>query len=113
MKGGDRLRRSAMFRVALWIGLLLLASPGLAAAQNAVLYEVSEKLKIELRSPWDRHRMATATLVGLIDAGSSICPTWLVQKLRINKCGLTATASDDIFLDTGRGRGSGDFQGVI
>ena len=102
-----------MFRVALWIGLLLLWSPGLAAAQNAVLYEVSEKLKIETRSPWDNHRVATATLVGLIDAGSSICPTWLAQQLKVAQCGLTATATDDILIDTGTGRVSGEFQVVI
>jgi hypothetical protein len=96
----------------LMAGLLLLSGPRLAAAQNAVLYEVSETMKIVPRS-LDQYRVASASLVGAIDGGPSICPVWLVQMLRIARCDLTATATSDINVATGTGTVWGRFWVVV
>jgi hypothetical protein len=49
-------------------------------------------------------RVATATLVGTVEAGAPICP-----KGAMGPCALTVLASDDIDLKTGRGPVDGDF----
>lgn len=101
-----------MVPLLLMAGLLLLGGPGSAAAQNAVLYEVSETMKIEVRAP-DLYRVGTASLVGVIGAGPSICPAWLAQMLKITRCDLTATATSDINVATGTGTVSGKFWVVV
>ena len=96
----------------LMAGLLLLSGPGLAAAQNAVLYEVGETMKIVPRT-LGQYRVAAAALVGTIDAGSPICPVWLAQMLGIARCDLTATATSDINVATGTGTVWGKFWVVV
>ena len=53
-----------------------------------------------------RRRQATATLVGEIEAGVTICPKKLIKG---DSCKLVILASDDISLKTGRGPVQGDF----
>jgi hypothetical protein len=95
------------------MGLLLLGSPGLAVAQSAVLYEVSESMKMEHRSLTGPARVASATLVGAIKPGPSICPLWLVQMLKTTACGLVVTATSDVSLATGTGTVSGKVSVVV
>ena len=98
--------------------LLLAVWPSVAAAQegirsdaNAVLYEVTENLK--LKPLQSGHRVATAALMGWVKAGASICPDWLAAYLGITRCSITAMASDNINLTTGAGPVSGTFSIVI
>lgn len=87
--------------------LTLLASaflPGLAAAEsNAVLYEVTENLK--LKSLQSGRRMATAILSGTVEAGNSVCPATVGVY-----CVLTATAADNLDISTGKGPVTGKFR---
>lgn len=78
--------------------------PALAAAEsNAVLYEVTENLK--LRPLLSGRRLATATLSGTVEAGNSVCPGPVGSH-----CVLTATATDHIDLKTGNGPVTGKFR---
>lgn len=101
--------------VSLWalcIAVALVGVPGLAAAQNAVLYEVTETMKIK-GSPKPATRNATATLMGAVQAGTSICPAELASALGIPTCGLVALATDSLSLLTGKGPVNGRFSVVI
>jgi len=96
--------------------LLLAVWPGVAAAQlgvrgdaNAVAYEVTENLK--LRPLQGDRRIATAALVGTVNAGTAICPEALVGVGGV--CVLTAMASDNINLANGKGPVTGTFSVVI
>jgi hypothetical protein len=95
------------------IPLLLLLAGVLApwpalAAENAVLYEVTETMK--LKGHHTQRRVATAALVGWIDASptSPLCPSSLADQ-----CAITALASDNINLNTGKGPVNGEFAVVI
>lgn len=80
------------------------ALPVLAAAEsNAVLYEVTENLK--LRPLLSGRRLATATLSGTVAAGTAVCPAGLG-----NYCVLTATAADNLDVSTGKGPVTGKFR---
>lgn len=92
--------------------LALIVQPGLAAAQTAVLYEVTETMKVSSLQK-GVYRSASAALFGWVAAGSSICPTWLVQALGQTHCHITARAQDNVNLATGLGPVSGRFQIVI
>jgi hypothetical protein len=103
-------------RMAMTLGALLLSwgavvsTAGIAAGQNAVLYEVTEQMKVKRN---DTVRAATASLMGSISAGTSICPDWLVAALKVGGCSISATASDTINLATGQGPVSGKFSILI
>ena len=74
----------------------------------AIVYEVAEwGTFIPPFAPENerRRRKATATLVGTVEAGSTICP----KKLNVAFCSLTILAFDNISLATGRGPVEGDF----
>jgi hypothetical protein len=58
-------------------------------------------------------RVATAALMGKVSAGTSICPEWLAAALSLTACDLTALASDNIDLATGRGSVKGKFSIVV
>jgi hypothetical protein len=92
--------------------LLLAAQPGLASEQNAVLYEVTEAMKLKSMQS-GISRTATASLVGYVNAGTSICPEWLAVYLGQKRCSLTATAHDSVSLVTGVGPVNGTFRVVI
>jgi hypothetical protein len=84
----------------------VVATAGIAAGQNAVLYEVTEQMKVKRN---DTVRAATASLMGSISAGTSLCPDWLIAALKVGGCSITATASDTINLATGQGPVTGRF----
>jgi hypothetical protein len=88
----------------------VLTTAGPATAQNAVLYEVTEKMKVKRR---DTVRAATAALMGSVSPGPSICPDWLVATLQQARCAITVTASDRIDLATGLGPVHGTFSILI
>lgn len=78
----------------------VLATVGIATGQNAILYEVTEQMKLKRH---DTVRAATAALMGTVDPGPSICPASLAAALPGGRCAITATASDRINLATGVG----------
>ncbi|HEU5304055.1 MAG TPA: hypothetical protein VFU40_05370 [Gemmatimonadales bacterium] len=88
----------------------VVATAGIAAGQNAVLYEVTEQMKVKRN---DTVRAATSSLMGSISAGTSLCPDWLVAALKVGRCSISATASDTINLSTGQGPVSGRFSILI
>jgi hypothetical protein len=88
----------------------IVATAGIAAGQNAVLYEVTEQMKVKRN---DTVRAATASLMGSISRGTALCPDWLVAALRVGGCSISATASDTINLATGQGPVSGTFSILI
>jgi hypothetical protein len=95
--------------------LALLASavlPGLATAEpNAVLYEVTENLKL---APLAKdHRNATAALSGTVAAGTTICPAVVAAAYGKSYCVVTATASNNTSLVTGSGQIEGSFQVLL
>src|SRR5262245_65519372 len=73
---------------------------GTASGQNAVLYEVTEQMKIKKRDP---ARVAKAALMGFADPDPTLCPEWLLRELQVTRCAIAATASDDLDLNTGQG----------
>jgi hypothetical protein len=81
-------------------GASVLTTVGGAAAQNAVLYEVTEKMKIKKRDP---ARVARAALMGYLDPDPLLCPEWLVRDLQPARCAIAVDASDNIDLNTGQG----------
>lgn len=109
-------KRTACWSLLVLPFLLLAVWPGDAAAQsgirsdaNAVVYEVTENLK--LRPLQHNRRVATAALVGTVNAGTPICPEALVGPGGV--CVLTAVASDNISLATGKGPVNGTFSVVV
>jgi hypothetical protein len=107
---------------ALWVGLLVMGAAVLVGpvatfadergwnkpkhkdSDAATVYEVAEWGRIVAWHDYKR-RQATATLVGVIEAGVTLCP----KKLKVSFCNLTILASDDVSLTTGRGPVEGDF----
>jgi hypothetical protein len=81
-----------------------------AAGQNAVLYEVTEKMKLKRH---DTVRGATAVLMGSVSPGPAICPASLAADLPTGRCAIAATASDRIDLATGMGPVHGTFSILI
>lgn len=94
-------------------GVVLLGTAGVAGAQNATLYEVTETMKLRGRGPEYRTRTATAALAGTIEAGTTLCPTELAAYFGIDKCGVVATAWDNLSLADGKGPVKGSFSVVI
>ncbi|MGH7333490.1 MAG: hypothetical protein ACREKS_12265 [Candidatus Rokuibacteriota bacterium] len=111
--------------IVLWVGLLVVGAaavlgPVAALADEsgrhkpkpptdsdaAIVYEVAEwGMFVPSKEPF-RRRQATATLVGEIEAGVTICPKTLPNG---KPCKLVILASDDISLKTGHGPVEGDF----
>lgn len=103
----------------LGVGLMLLASPAVAAAQgefNAVVFEVTETMKLRGPAPTvgEGRRMATAALMGMIPVGTPLCPTELTATFQgLTHCGVSVVASNNIDLSTGMGPVSGKFAVVV
>jgi hypothetical protein len=91
---------------------VVLTTTGLAAGQTAVLYEVTEQMKVR-RGGQNQARVATAALMGSVSPGSSLCPDWLSKALNTPTCAITAIAHDNINLATGQGPVKGKFSIVI
>lgn len=86
--------------------------PGLAAAQNATLYEVTENMKLRGNSHGAGRRVATAALMGTAEPDTTLCPS-AIALLGGGKCAVTAIAKDNIDLSTGTGPVKGEFKVVI
>jgi hypothetical protein len=105
-------------RLAMTLGSVLvsctfvLATAGLAMGQNAVLYEVTEQMKVK-RNDRGQARVATAALKGWVSAGTSLCPEWLTAALHVPACAISAIAHDNINLATGQGPVNGTFAVLI
>lgn len=97
----------------LWTGVVLIGTTGTASAQNAILYEVTETMKLRGRNPEHRSRAATAALAGTIAKGTTLCPAELADALGVPACGVVAIASDNLSLATGKGPVKGSFSVVI
>ena len=94
---------SALFALALVAGLG--ATP--ARASDAVLYEVSEAVKLNWHS--GKFQSSEATLMGAVKADTPLCPTWLAEKFGLDRCWLTVRAkgqADDV-------TGIGPVEGLI
>lgn len=103
----------------LMLGAAVLMGVGPATAQNAVLYEVTEQMKLK-QDDGKLHRKATASLMGRVKAGSPICPDVFALPLQVlpvlgevRACAVTAVAQDNISLQTGQGPVSGKFTVVV
>jgi hypothetical protein len=86
----------------LCLGVALLGMPALAAEQNAVLYEVTETMKLK-KKKGNAKREARASLAGTISKGTSLCPAALAEALRVEGCSVVVNARDSIDLTTGKG----------
>jgi hypothetical protein len=93
----------------LYGAVALLGVPAVAAAQNAVLYEVTEAMKITGRQL--SQRGATASLMGYIEAGNALCPAAIAGPLA--RCSVVASANDSVNLGTGQGPVTGKFTVVV
>ena len=101
-------KRSVMW-TALSLAFLLLAlvvgpAPALAQGPGAVLYELTENMKLVGGKVF--HRKATSELMGTAKAGTPLCP------LPVD-CTINATGSDNIDLATGLGNFGGTFTVVF
>src|SRR5262245_22425846 len=100
------------FGALLLSGVVGFTTASIAAAQNAVLYEVTEAMKLK---PGDgaQARVATAALMGRVNSGASLCPDWLSRALNVPSCAISVIAQDNIYLATGQGPVKGRFAVVI
>jgi len=101
--------KSSVMWTALSLLFLLLAlivgpAPALAQGPDAVLYELTENMK--LVGGQVVHRKATSELMGTAKAGTPLCP------LPVD-CTINATGSDNIDLATGLGNFGGTFTVVV
>jgi hypothetical protein len=103
-------RRSVWFLLLTSLAIGIGASP--AAGQNAVLYEVTESMRLT-EYGYFSGRSATAVLFGWVNAGTSVCPQSLVSAWQTTRCGVTVIAKDTVNLATGVGPVSGDFNVVL
>lgn len=89
------------------LGLLCGALVGGAsevAAQDAVLYEVSENVSMKDQGQRGMvFQSSAATLVGTLRAGTPLCPAWLATATRATSCTLTVSAVANADDDTGIG----------
>jgi hypothetical protein len=82
-----------------------------ASAVDAVLYEVTEAVKVTGKG--GSFKSSTATLTGDVASGTALCPTWLTQQYNLAACTIVVRATgraDDV---TGIGPAGGDFDVVI
>lgn len=81
------------------------------ADPNAVLYEVTESLSL---APLQLgQRVASAVLSGTVAAGTSVCPAEIAAAWSVKYCVLTAKATDNINIKTGKGPVEGRFRVLI
>ena len=82
-----------------------------AHAADAVLYEVTEAVKVT--SKGGTFKSSSATLTGDIAPGTALCPTWLTQQLNIAACSIVVRATGRADDTTGIGPAGGDFDIVV
>jgi hypothetical protein len=95
---------TALSLLFLLLALMVSPAPALANGPDAVLYELTENMK--LAGGQVLHRKATSELMGTAKAGTPLCP------LPVD-CTINATGSDNISLATGLGDFSGTFTVVV
>ena len=85
----------------------LLLTPTLAAAQQAVLYELTENVQVNMKGGiFGRH--AYAALQGWAKVGTPICPeAVMAMSPSTETCTITAVGTDTVDLATGKGTISG------
>jgi len=90
--------------------LMLAALAGTAFAADAVLYELTENMKLNgLRDGSTARRLATSALSGTANPGTPLCPFPAGSK----PCSINAIGSDDIDIDTGLGTFKGTVTTVV
>ena len=82
-----------------------------ASAVDAILYEVTEAVKVT--SKGSSFKSSTATLTGDVAAGTVLCPTWLTQQLNMAACTIVVRATGKADDATGIGPAGGDFDVVV
>ena len=82
-----------------------------AFAVDAILYEVTEAVKVTGKG--GAFKSSTATLTGEIAAGTALCPTWLTQQYNLATCTIVVRATGRADDTTGIGPAGGDFDIVI
>ena len=92
------------------VGMLLGMSP--AAAQNVVLYELTESMRITGPNKAVK-RAATSALAGWAAVGTPLCPKSLADAYGLSKCTINVKAANRISLSTGRGPADGTFEVVV
>jgi hypothetical protein len=105
--------KRSLSRCLIGASVVLVGTAGVAGAQNATLYEVTETMKLRGRGPEYRTRTATAALAGTIEAGTALCPAELAGAFALDKCGVVAIAWDNLSLADGKGPVKGSFSVVI
>ena len=91
----------------LFLLLALMVGPAPALAADAVLYELTENMKLVARH--GPHRTATSELMGTAKAGTPLCPL----PAGYPDCTINATGSDNVSLTTGLGNFSGTYTVVV
>ena len=97
------------FLVAVVAAVFGISAP--AAAVDAILYEVTEAVKVTGKG--GAFKSSTATLTGEIAAGTALCPTWLTQQYNLSTCTIVVRATGHADDTTGIGPAGGDFDIVI
>jgi hypothetical protein len=82
-----------------------------AFAVDAVLYEVTEAVKVTGKG--SAFKSSTATLTGEVAVGTALCPTWLAQQYGLGSCTVIVRAIGKADDATGIGPAGGDFDVVI
>lgn len=90
----------------LFVATLTLVGPIPARAADAVLYEVTEAVRLGKGGSF---KSSKATLAGVAASGTVLCPTWLTTELQIEGCTITVNALGRADDATGYGPVSGTF----
>jgi hypothetical protein len=100
-------------RVLFLVGYALLLVPALAAAQQAVLYELTENAQLTMTGGL-HNRHAYAALQGWARVGTPVCPqAVLVTNPKAQTCTLTAVGTNDVDVASGKGTISGTWATVV
>jgi hypothetical protein len=99
------LKRAGMWVVATVAALV--AMSGVARAQDVVLYELSEAVKVNGKT--GTFKSSEATLMGWARGGTPVCPA----VLGLSRCAVTVRAEGKASDDTGKGPVDGKFQVMV
>lgn len=86
--------------------MAVLAAPMPVRAADAVLYEVTEAVRLGKGGSF---KSSKATLAGVAASGTVLCPTWLTTELNVEGCTITVNALGRADDATGNGPVSGTF----
>lgn len=84
---------------------------GRAFAADAVLYEVTESVKLSGHNA--TFKSSAAALSGTLNGGTPLCPTWLLTAYQTTQCGLSVFAIGRADDDTGVGPVDGSLSVVV